>query len=428
MASIHPLGAINLVLQHARNAPFYRDHLPSTPVQSWEDFKRLPFSRKEDLRQHSPEGLVCVPRRQLLQYHETSATTGAAVSVWYSDEGLERIRTRLAEWGIGFNEEDRVLIKFPYALSSIAHFVQAAAHRKRACVIAADTGTASTPLPLVVQLMRKLRVSVLATLSLQAVVIAEAAEMAGLDPRHDFPHLRAICCGGEPLTPYRRQLLQEIWGVPVYDNYGMTETGPQAMDCAERELHPWDDFWMEVLDDRLEEEVAPGETGNLVVTSLTREATPMIRYVTGDRVRLLSQPCACGQSTILQIRGRADDTLWIQGRPFDLWELQAIVSKLPSRRFWKAAAEADRLRFIVEKERNEDRIPSGLLERLQQDHGVPVWVDLVPKGTLYDRNEPVSFGRPGKPRYTCTSAELIALVDASRPSAPFAEVAASALH
>ncbi|EPX61483.1 Phenylacetate-coenzyme A ligase [Cystobacter fuscus DSM 2262] len=415
MASLYPLEAINLVLRHARNSPFYRNHLPSTRLQSWKDFKRLPFLRKEDLRQQSPEGLVCVPRQKVLQYHETSATTGDPVSVWYSGESMARIHTQLAEWGVGFHEEDRVLIRFPYALSSIAHFVQAAVHRKQACVIAADTGTPITPLPRVVQLMRKLQVSVLATLSLQAVVIAEAAEMAGLDTRRDFPHLRAICCGGEPLTPYRRQLLHEIWGVPVYDNYGMTETGPQAMDCAQHGLHPWGDFWMEVLDDRLEQEVAQGETGNLVVTSLTPEATPMIRYVTGDRVRLLTRPCACGQNTTLQVRGRADDILWVQDKPFDLWELQAIVSKLPSRRFWKAAAEPRRLRFIVEKERDGDQIQPGLLEQLRQDHGVQVWVDLVPKGTLYDRNEPVAFGRPGKPSYTCTPAELAALVDASRP-------------
>lgn len=408
MGTLHPLGAINLILQHARNAPFYRDRLPSTSVQSWEEFKRLPFLTKDDLRRQSPEGLVCVPRRQILQYHETSATTGSPVSVWYSGDDLEEIRNLLADWGVGFNGEDRVLIKFPYALSSIAHFVQAAAQHQRACVIAADSRTTSTPLPVVVELMRRLQVTVLATLSLQTVMVAEAAEMAGLVPRRDFPHLRAICCAGEPLTPHRRQLVQEIWGVPVYDNYGMTETGPQAMDCPERGLHPFQGhFWMEVLDDRLEEEVAPGETGNLVVTSLTRRATPMIRYLTGDRVRLLRQPCACGQTTTLQIRGRANDTLWAQGKPFDFWELQAIVSQLPSRRFWRAAAGPEGLRFVVERERDGDQIQPELLERLRQLHGVRLWVDLVPKGTLYDRGEPVSFGMSGKPIYTHASHDAV---------------------
>jgi phenylacetate-CoA ligase len=412
MTALHPLGAINLVLQHARNSPFYRDHLPGTPVHSWEDFKRLPFLRKDDLRQQSPEGMVCVPRRQILQYHETSATTGEPVSVWYSGEDLKEIRTYLSEWGVGFNAEDRVLIKFPYALSSIAHFVHAAAQHKRACVIAADSRTTATPLPTVVSLLRRLRVTVLAALSLQTVMIAEAAEMAGLDPRRDFPDLRAICCAGEPLPPHRRQLVQDIWGVPVYDNYGMTETGPLAMDCPERRLHPFQGhFWMELLDDRLEEEVAPGETGNLVITSLTCRATPMVRYVTGDRVRLQRQPCACGQDTTLQIRGRAGDTLWVQGKPFDHWELQTIVSQLPSRRFWMAAAEPEGLHVVVERERNEDRIQPELLERLQQVHGVRLRVDLVPKGTLYDRGEPVAFGMKGKPGYTSTSAELRELLE-----------------
>ncbi|SEU18115.1 phenylacetate--CoA ligase family protein [Stigmatella erecta] len=427
MASLFPLEALNRILRHARNAPFYRAHLPVTPLQSWEDFERIPFSTKEDLRRHSPEGLVCVPREQLLQYHETSATTGAAVSVWYSEKDLNEVRNHLGEWGVGFSRDDRVLIKFPYALSSIAHFVQAAAHHKGACVIAADAGTAVTPLRTVVELMRKLKVTVLATMSLQAVVVAEAAEMAGLDPRRDFPHLRAICCGGEPLTPYRRQLLHDIWGVPVYDNYGMTETGPQAMDCPERRLHPVQDaFWMEILDEHFEHEVAPGETGNLVVTSLTPRATPMIRYITGDRVRLLNQPCACGQSITLQHRGRAADILRVQGKPFDLWDLQSIVFQLPSRRFWKAAAEPEGLRFIVEQERNEFPLQPALLERLRQAHGVGLRVDLVPRGTLYNRNEPVSFGRPGKPVYICDAAELAALVDGSPTSVSRAMASGSA--
>jgi len=392
------------VLRHARSAPFYRERLPATPLQSWEDFQRLPFTTKEDLRQQSPHGLVCVPGHELLQYHESSATTGTPVSVWYSGGDLVEIEERFSEWGVGFAPGDRVLIRFPYALSTIGHFVHAAAQHKRACVIPADSRTSITPLPRVVELLKKLHVTVLATISLSAVMIAEAAEMAGLAPRRDFPHLRAICCAGEPLTRARRQLLEELWGVPVYDNYGMTETGPQAMDCREQRLHPWQDhFWMEVLDERLEKEVAPGETGQLVVTSLTRRASPVIRYLTGDRVQRLEQPCGCGQTSTLRIRGREDDLLWSQGRPFDLWDLEEIVSQLPGRRFWRATRGPEgQLHFTVEQERDGDSLRPDLLSRLEAHHGVRLKVDLVPRGTLYDRSEPISFGMTGKPIYVRT--------------------------
>ena len=398
------LETINQVLRHARSSAFYRERLPEAPLRSWEDFRRLPFTTKEDLRRQSPHGMVCVPSQELLQYHESSATTGTPVSVWYSGDDLAEIRERFSEWGVGFSPGDRVLIRFPYALSTIGHFVHAAAQHKRACVIPADSRTTITPLPRVIELMRKLQVTVLATISLSAVMIAEAAEMAGLDPRRDFPHLRAICCAGEPLTRYRRQLLEEIWGVPVYDNYGMTETGPQAMDCREQRLHPWrGHFWMEILDERLEKEVAPGEMGHLVVTSLTRRASPMIRYLIGDRVQRLERPCGCGQTSTLRVRGRMDELVWSQGRSFDLWELEEIVSHLPSRRFWKVVSGPDGLLFVVEKERDGDSLRPDLLSRLEQRHGVRLKVDLVPKGTLYDRKELISFGMLGKPVYVCTS-------------------------
>ncbi len=105
---------------------------------------------------------------------------------------------------------------------------------------------------------------------------------------------------------------------------------------------------MEVLDERLEKEVAPGETGYSVITSLTRRASPMIRYLTGDRVQRVERPCGCGQRSTLIVRGRVEDLLWSQGRPVDLWELEEIVSQLPSRRFWRVSCAPDgRLHFSV---------------------------------------------------------------------------------
>jgi len=405
MATSERMEKINQVLRHARGSSFYRERLPETPLRSWEEFQRLPFTTKEDLRRQSPHGLICVPSEQLRQYHESSATTGTPVSAWFSGDDLAEIQERFSEWGVGFIPGDRVLVRFPYALSTIGHFVHAAAQHKGACVIPADSRTTITPLPRVVELLRKLQVTVLATISLSAVMIAEAAEMAGFNLRRDFPHLRAICCAGEPLTQSRRRLLEELWGVPVYDNYGMTETGPQAMDCREQQLHPWQGhFCMEVLDERLEKEVAPGETGYLVVTSLTRRASPMIRYLTGDRVQRLERRCECGQGSTLLIRGRVEDLLWSEGRPIDLWELEEIVSQLPSRRFWRVSSAPDgRLHFMVEKERDGDSLRPALLSRLESHHGVRLRVDLVPKGTLYDRQEPVSFGMTGKPIYVCSS-------------------------
>ena len=129
----------------------------------------------------------------------------------------------------------------------------------------------------------------------------------------------------------------------------------------------------------------------------------MIRYRTGDRVQRVERPCGCGQNSTLIVRGRVEDLLWSEGRPVDLWELEEIVSQLPSRRFWRVSSAPDgRLHFTVEKEREEDSLRPALLSRLEQHHGLRLKVDLVPKGTLYDRQEPISFGMAGKPIYVST--------------------------
>lgn len=390
---------LNQALEHARSSDFYKGRLPPAPLRSMEDLKRVPLMTKEDVRIESPTGLLCVPTREILQYCESSATSGAPISAWFSGRDLAEIRERLAlSWGVGFNGDDRVLVRFPYEYSTIGHLVQGAAQQSGACVIAA--GASAIEMARVIESMRRLRVTALCVISLGALMIAETAEVMGFDPGRDFPHLRAICCAGEPMSPSRRRVIESAWRVPVYDNYGMTETATQAVDCPQQRLHPWLDlFHIELLDDTLKNDVAPGEVGNVVVTSLTRRAMPMIRYLTGDRARLVDEPCACGRSATLEVRGRKENTLWIHGKPFDAWELEAIVERLPSRRFWKVAPIPDGLRFTVEMDRPSDRIAPELLAGLERDWGIRIEVELVPRGVLYDRTEPISFGLGGKPTY-----------------------------
>ena len=182
-------------------------------------------------------GLWLLKRKMLLQYHESSGTTGQPISAWFSEKDLDDMTTSINECGVHFSKQDKVLIRFPYALSTISHFLHQAAQKKHACVIPADSRTTVTPMPRVIELMRKLGVTVLACNPLQAIMLAEVAEIEGLHPIDDFPSLRAICTAGEPLTSYKRSLLQEIWGVPIYDNYGMTEVGTVMVECQYQQ-HP----------------------------------------------------------------------------------------------------------------------------------------------------------------------------------------------
>jgi phenylacetate-CoA ligase len=401
------LVALNRVIRDSKKAPFYRQCLPEYPLSTLADLKKIPLTTKDDLRRHSPFGLLAVPRDELFQYHESSGTTGQPVSIWFTRDDVEHNARQIAQCGVRFRPSDIVLVRFPYALSAVAHMVHAAAQMHGACVVPASGRTSVTPFPRVVDLMRRLDVSVLTCLSLQAVMIAEVAEMMGLDPRKDFPGLRAICAAGETLPPGRRKLLEELWGVAVYDFYGMTEIGTAVVDCEAFVPHPLEeDFVFEILDDSLQADAPLGEFGYLVVTTLKKRATPMIRYLTGDRARFVEKRCACGRTTSLEIRGRKEDTMHIGDVQLDLWDLDSVVSRLPCRRFWAAAPMPGGVHMVVEEEKGQEQLPDGLTALLEHEFRMKWRIDIVPKGTLYDRKQMFEVGMLGKPRYLYTEKEI----------------------
>jgi phenylacetate-CoA ligase len=329
------------------------------------------------------------------------------VSSWFTKEDVRDNAAEIAQCGVHFNKTDTVLVRFPYALSAVAHMIQAAVQSQGACVIPAGGRTTVTPFPRVVNLMKKLDVTVLSCLSLQAVMIAETAEIMGKQPNRDFPHLRAICTAGEPLTAGRRKLLEEIWQVPIFDFYGMTEIGTAVVDCEYGRPHALDDYFIiELLDEELKMEVKPGELGYLVVTALKKRATPMIRYLTGDRARYVDEKCACGKTRFLEIHGRKEDTVSVNGRLLDLLDLEGIVSQFPCRRFWAVEPMQDGLHFVVEQERIGDLISSELVGMLERKYNMKLRIQLVPKGTIYDRDEMLSVGLLDKPRYIFSTQEI----------------------
>lgn len=406
MTSEDRLKLLNQVLRNARNSAFYRDRIPEHPLRSWDELRQLPFTTKEDLRRQSPFGLLCVPLSEVYQYHESFGTTGTPVSIWLTKDDALRNAERKG-YGVNWTENDIVLIRFPYAISAAAHSFHAAAQLRNACVIPASSRSTVTPFPRVINTLRRLRVTVLASLPLQALLLAETAELMGLDPAEDFPDLRAICTAGEPLTAARRKLLETIWGVPLFDTFGMTEIGAAAFDCSYGRTHPQkDDVVFEILDKELKQPAAPGEIGYLVITTLQRRATPLIRYVTGDRARLIPEKCPCGAETRVELHGRDTDTITVKGRTFDIWDFEEIVGQLPCQRFWVVGPMESGLHFVVEREKTDDAIPASLRQTLENKYGIDLEIELVPKGTLYDRSKLLDVGVVGKPRYVYSTVEM----------------------
>lgn len=407
MKSQDKLEVLNKVLEHSKASSLYKQRIPDQPIRSLEELKQIPLTTKEDLRRHSPFGLICVPREELYQYHETFGTTGVPVATWFTKEDLRYNAREITMCGVNLNEDDTVLVRFPYAISAVAHMIHAAAQLKHACVIPAGARTTVSPFPRVVNLMQKLEVTVLACLPLQAVLIAETAEMLGVKPHRDFPHLRAICTAGEPLTHGRRKLLEDIWGVSVFDFYGMAEIGTAVVDCEFGRLHPLEDYFIfELLGEDLKTDVKQGELGYLVITTLKKMATPVIRYLTGDRARVVEKECACGKDFSLEIRGRREDTLAVGGQVLDLWDLEEILSNLPCRRFWVAGPAPGGLHFVVEEEKPGDHVSSELISMMEKKYKMKFRIEVVPKGTLYDRSELLAVGVVGKPQYIYSAGEM----------------------
>jgi phenylacetate-CoA ligase len=401
------LEALNQMLAHCKNASYYQNRLPDYPLSSLEEFKSIPLTTKEDLRRESPLGLIAVPRTELFQYHESFGTTGVPVSVWLTKEDYLAHAGELADWGVDFQPGDIVMIRFPYSISAAAHIVHVAALAKQSCVVAAGSRSSVSPFPRIVHMMQKLNVTVLTCLPLQVLLIAETAEMLGFKPNQDFPNLRAIGTAGEPLSSARRQMLQDIWGVPIFDHYGMTEIGAAVVECRYGRPHPVDDcFIFELLDDDLQSDAEPEKLGHLVITPLYRRGTPMIRYLTGDLARRVKQECPCGKSDIMEVHGRKEHTITVGGRVLDIWDLEEIIAHLPCRRFWAVGPAPHGLHFVLEQEKIGDKITEGLIDDLEKKYSLNLHFEIVPKGTLYDRSGLLDVGTVGKPQYIYTAKEM----------------------
>lgn len=393
-------------IEHAKTSTFYHNHLLQKRIEKLEDFKEIPFLTKNDLRNHSPFGLLAAAKEEIVQYHESSGTTGNPISIWFSEGDLNRIVNRTNETAVLFSRYDTMIVRFPYAMSIIAHTMHETGKSNKTCIIPADSRTSITPMSRVIELLIKCETTILACMSLHAIMLAEVAVSQGLDPKVSFPNLRAICTAGEPITSFRRNLIEEIWGVPVFDNYGMTETGTIMVDCKYHHLHPaHEDFYIEVLNEDLTTSTKPGEIGNLVITTLNKPATPIIRYLTGDTVRVSEDLCRCGKP-IYEIHGRKELQWKVKSRQFDIWDLEEMISPLSSRKFWAARARDHVLYIVIERESTTDKVACEYLDFLQDQYGVEIKIYYIQKGALYDRQEPLSFGMRGKPNYMLTELEL----------------------
>ena len=296
-----------------------------------DDLVRFPFSLKSDLRDAYPYGLFIVPREQLLRLHASSGTTGRPTVVGYTRNDLHTWADLMARClaTAGARPGDVIHNAYGYGLFTGGLGFHGGAERLGATVVPASGGGTERQ----VLLLRDLGADVLCATPSYALNLAEVAEREGVDLRSS--RLRLGMFGAEPWSDGMRAQLSERLGIVARDVYGLSEVlGPGvAAECeAGNGLHGWEDhFIFETVDPDTGNRLPPGQAGELVITTLTKEALPMIRYRTRDISRIETAPCACGRThaRLMRITGRSDDMLIIRGVNVYPSQVEAVLTGLP---------------------------------------------------------------------------------------------------
>ena len=303
------------------NVAFYRrafDEAGIKPgdVKSLADLRYLPFTEKQDMRNHYPFGLFAVPKDNVVRIHASSGTTGRATVVGYTQRDVNNWATMMARsfMAAGASRRDIIHVAYGYGLFTGGLGVHYGAERLGATTIPMSGGSTRRQ----VMLLRDFGATVLCCTPSYSLVLYEAALESGIDFK-ELP-LRVGVFGAEPWTDEMRRDIEQKMGIKAIDIYGLSEImGPGVgIECIEAQngAHLQEDhFLCEVIDPVTKEPVGPGEAGELVITTLTKEAQPLIRYRTRDITRLVKTPCKCGRTfaRMQRVQGRSDDMLIIRG-------------------------------------------------------------------------------------------------------------------
>ncbi|MCF6744054.1 phenylacetate--CoA ligase family protein [Blastococcus sp. KM273128] len=392
------------LLRAAVRSPFYSRALDASALpQTVADLADLPLTEKDDLRNAYPFGMLAVDKRELATYHESSGTAGRPTPSYYTAEDWVDLTERYARKWVGITPEDVFLVRTPYALMITGHLAHAAARSRGATVVPGDNRSLAMPYSRVVRVLRDLGVSLTWSMPTETLMWAAAARAAGLEPGRDFPGLRALFVGGEPLSDARRRRISEIWGVPVVEEYGSTETGSLAGECPSGRLHLWADRAVfEVLDPGTGRVTREG-SGQLVVTPLYRTAMPLLRYNLGDDVEVSYAGCGCGwHLPTVRVLGRSAFAYPAGPARVTQHDLEELVFGLPAEYqvvFWRGRAEPDGLRLELEvPPRYADAARDELAAAVHRVLGVRPTVGTVPPGTLVPADVLTSVQDVMKPR------------------------------
>ena len=396
------LERLQKTVNHCMNSPFYQNkfkELGITPddIKTLDDIRKLPFTTKEDLRENYPFGICCVPMKDCVRLHSSSGTTGNPTVVLHSQRDLDEWANAVARclWMVGSRPEDVFQNSAGYGMFTAGLGFQYGAEKVGMLTVPAAAGNTTRQ----IKFIKDFGTSVLHAIPSYASRIYEVMKEEGCDPRKDTK-LRVLCIGAEPHSEEQRKRIEENLGVKAYNSYGISEMmGPGvAFECQEQNgLHIWEDYFIvEIIDPVTLEPLPDGELGELVLTTINREAMPLLRYRTRDLTRILPGDCPCGRhhKRLARLQGRSDDMMILKGVNIFPIQIEKILLKFKE-------LSTDYLITLETKENGDtmtidvelsqlftddytrlQRLEKDITRLLKDEILITPKVRLVPKGTL----------------------------------------------
>lgn len=331
------LNRLKQTVKKAGNSYYYgkvfkEKGIKADSIKSLEDIRKIPFTNKDDLREHWPYGFVAVSKDELVRMHSSSGTTGRATIVFHTASDIAVWTNLLARcmYMVGMRKGDVFQNMMTYGLFTGGLGFHYGAEKIGALVIPAGAGNSKRQ----IQLMMDFETTAVHVIPSYALHLSTVFSELNLDPRKQTK-VRIAFLGAEPHTEKMRRKIEEIYGYKAFNSYGLSEmNGPGvAFECPDQEgMHIWEDsFLVEIIDPKTLQPVADGEEGELVMTTLAREGMPLLRYRTKDLTRIITAPCACGRThrRIERIKGRTDDMLILKGVNIFPMQIEKKLMEIP---------------------------------------------------------------------------------------------------
>ena len=399
---------LRATVKHCMNNPVYRQRLEEagvTPesITSVADIRRIPFTTKQDLRDNYPFGLASVPLKECVRLHSSSGTTGNPTVILHTQKDLDEWANQVGRnlWMVGLRPDDVFQNSSGYGMFTGGLGFQYGAERIGMLTIPAAAGNSLRQ----IKFMTDFGTPAVHAVPSYVTRLHEVMQEQGVDPRRDTK-LRVLAIGAEPHSEEQRKRIEEMMGVKAYNSFGMSEMcGPGVgFECKEQNgLHFWEDYYIvEIVNPETLEPVPDGEIGELVLTTLCREAMPLLRYRTRDLTRVLGRSCPCGRNHVRldRMRGRSDDMMVLRGVnifPIQIEKILMQFKELANNYLITLTTDDNNDNMTVEVELEQlftddylrlTSLQKQITRALKDEILLTPIVKLVPKGTL-----PVSEGK-----------------------------------